>query len=479
MEYVCTGATLKCTMGTSCPKLKATPKNVSLTGKDQANIADYVSMKNVPSFGRCRSLGYPPTASATAANHGKLTPMPCVPGTCPKWKAIDKDSLICGEPALLKPATLKCMYGGTISIVDPGQTLEIKARGESEQSDNKKREKAEQEIPEELLQEFNELDTEGLNKDSVLDGVQLALDAAGMVPVLGAIPDLINASISVLRGDWVGAGLSVLAAVPLVGDVAGGAKLAYKGAKIAKKATKSSKIISNVAKKSDDIASNAVIKSDNIVPKITLDEKKNIAKKYISKDVTKDALLKEKGVTPDNVDEVYRQVKIERKREAIAFYKEYTLPKNVDKKLITEERKELVSQINGIDFNSKVERGFVNKGDVMYQYSVDGKTGNYFTHNPNQSTSELGVSSYIYNEEAKIFKMRELNEIKFKEGGLPYLRSTAKEITDTWSNKIIRESGKTYTKKVETKGGGIQTFIPGYSWKENSISKKRADIIYL
>lgn len=241
MEYVCTGATLKCTMGTSCPKLKATPKNVSLTGKDQANIADYVSMKNVPSFGRCRSLGYPPTASATAANHGKLTPMPCVPGTCPKWEAIDKDSLICGEPALLKPATLKCMYGGTISIVDPGQTLEIKVRGASKQSENKKKEKAEQEIPEELLQEFNELDTEGLNKDSVLDGVQLALDAAGMVPVLGAIPDLINASISVLRGDWVGAGLSIVAAVPGVGDVVGGAKIAYKGAKIASKSTKITK----------------------------------------------------------------------------------------------------------------------------------------------------------------------------------------------------------------------------------------------
>ncbi len=241
MEYVCTGATLKCTMGTSCPKLKATPKNVSLTGKDQANIADYESMKNVPSFGRCRSLGYPPTASATTANHGKLTPMPCVPGTCPKWKAIDKDSLICGEPALLRPATLKCMYGGTISIVDPGQTLEIKVRGVSKQSDNKEKEKAEQEIPEELLQEFNELETEGLNKDSVLDGVQLALDAAGMVPVLGAIPDLINASISVLRGDWVGAGLSIVAAVPGVGDVVGGAKIAYKGAKIASKSTKITK----------------------------------------------------------------------------------------------------------------------------------------------------------------------------------------------------------------------------------------------
>ena len=93
MEYVCSGATLKCTMGTSTSKLKATPKNVTLMGQDQANIADYVSITNIPGFGKCRSLVYPPTASATAANHGKLTPMPCVPGTCPKWKVIDKESL--------------------------------------------------------------------------------------------------------------------------------------------------------------------------------------------------------------------------------------------------------------------------------------------------------------------------------------------------------------------------------------------------
>ncbi len=251
MNYVCTGATLKCTMGTSCPNLKATPKNVSLTGKDQANIADYVSMKNIPSFGRCRSLGYPPTASATAANHGKLTPMPCVPGTCPKWRAIDKDSLICGEPALLETATLKCLYGGTISIVNPGQTLEIKVRGVSQQPRGEK-----QEIPEELLQEFNELETEGLNKESVLDGIQLALDAAGMIPILGAVPDLINASISVLRGDWVGAGLSIVAAVPGVGDVVGGAKIAYKGAKIAGKVTtKSIKTGKVVSKSSSNVTS--------------------------------------------------------------------------------------------------------------------------------------------------------------------------------------------------------------------------------
>ena len=266
MKYVCTGATLKCTMGTSCPKLKATPKNVSLTGKDQANIADYVSMKNVPSFGRCRSLGYPPTASATAANHGKLTPMPCVPGTCPKWKAIDKDSLICGEPALLKPATLKCMYGGTISIVDPGQTLEIKVRGVTKQSNNEKKEKAEQEIPEELLQEFNELDLKEFNEpetrdartEILLDSLQLTLDGLGFIPVIGAVPDLFNACISVARGDWVGAGLSVAAAVPGVGDVVGGAKIAYKAAKAAKNYN-ATKIIKNTYEEAKTIADNSSV----------------------------------------------------------------------------------------------------------------------------------------------------------------------------------------------------------------------------
>ena len=126
MEYVCTGATLRCSMGTTLAKLMATPKRVSLIGQDQANISDFVSMVNVPSFGLCRSLRYPPTASATSAASGALTPMPCVPSTCPMWKAIDSNSLVCGFPALLKLSTLKCAFGGTISIIDPGQKKEAK-----------------------------------------------------------------------------------------------------------------------------------------------------------------------------------------------------------------------------------------------------------------------------------------------------------------------------------------------------------------
>ena len=132
MEYVCTGAILKCSEGTNLSTLNATSKNVTLTGKDQANITDSVTIKNIQSFGLCKTTQYPATGMATAANHGIRTPMPCVPGTAllsgadPKWSAEDPDSLVCGEPALLKQAVLKCRWGGEIKIVNPGQNLEIK-----------------------------------------------------------------------------------------------------------------------------------------------------------------------------------------------------------------------------------------------------------------------------------------------------------------------------------------------------------------
>lgn len=113
-------------MGSALSTLNATPKNVTLSGKDQANIADHVPIKNMSGFGKCCSLEYPPTAAATAEHYGNLTPMPCMPKTCTKWSVVDPNSLVCGEPALLKSSTLQCNHGGTISIVDPGQNLEIK-----------------------------------------------------------------------------------------------------------------------------------------------------------------------------------------------------------------------------------------------------------------------------------------------------------------------------------------------------------------
>lgn len=121
-SYVCSGATMRCTMGTSTAKLTVLPsRTVFLTGKPMANISDHLTMKNLAPFGRCRSLGFPATASATAAHHGHLTPMPCMHNTPFPWMNGKMDYIVKGYPALLKSCTCPCMWGGTISLITNGQ----------------------------------------------------------------------------------------------------------------------------------------------------------------------------------------------------------------------------------------------------------------------------------------------------------------------------------------------------------------------
>ncbi|MET4561964.1 RHS repeat-associated protein [Lysinibacillus parviboronicapiens] len=66
---------------------------------------------------------------------------------------------------------------------------------------------------------------------SLVDGVSLALDVAGFIPVIGTFADIANAGISLARGDYMGAAMNIVGAVPVVGDAA---KTAYKAGKAAK-----------------------------------------------------------------------------------------------------------------------------------------------------------------------------------------------------------------------------------------------------
>jgi hypothetical protein len=84
---------------------------------------------------------------------------------------------------------------------------------------------------------------QGRGFSGFLDGVQLGLDAAGMAPGLGAFPDGVNAGISLARGNFLDAGLSGIAAIPLVGDVVGGAKIGRKAIKFAEDAARSADTI--------------------------------------------------------------------------------------------------------------------------------------------------------------------------------------------------------------------------------------------
>jgi len=113
---------MQCTKGDKTAKLTVLPsRTVFLCGQPMANISDHTSMVNLNPFGKCWSLGFPPTAAATAAHHGKLTPMPCIHNTPMPWMPGKPDYFIKGQPALLKTCKCTCMWGGIISLLDDGQ----------------------------------------------------------------------------------------------------------------------------------------------------------------------------------------------------------------------------------------------------------------------------------------------------------------------------------------------------------------------
>ena len=77
--------------------------------------------------------------------------------------------------------------------------------------------------------------------DTILDGAQLVLDIVGClpIPIVGEVADLVNAGISLARGDYFGAAASLISAIP-GGDIIG------KGMKVAKAAAKGAKYLDKV-----------------------------------------------------------------------------------------------------------------------------------------------------------------------------------------------------------------------------------------
>ena len=94
-----------------------------------------------------------------------------------------------------------------------------------------------------------ETEEEGITGEQVLDGIQLGLDVVGLIPVVGEAADIISAGISLARGDYVGAGLSLLSAIPFVGYAGSAGKAARYGAKMAEASGKAAKEAADKAAK--------------------------------------------------------------------------------------------------------------------------------------------------------------------------------------------------------------------------------------
>jgi hypothetical protein len=124
--HSCNGATLLCSFGLAPSNLVVLPINRTLTSNQPAaNIMDHVPMMNIQPFGACTSLANPTVASATSAAMGVLTPMPCIPNTPMPWVPGAPMELLANLPALNNTSKLNCMWGGIISIVNPGQMTEM------------------------------------------------------------------------------------------------------------------------------------------------------------------------------------------------------------------------------------------------------------------------------------------------------------------------------------------------------------------
>lgn len=423
-SYVCSGAIMVCSCGTTPADLTVFPsRTVYLTGQPMANISDHIPNQNIHPFGLCTTCGNPVVSAA----HG--TPQPCIPMTLKSWQGGKGDYLIKDQPALLKSSTCQCKWGGVIRIIDDGQ------HGEGTQWISKSQKEG---------FETNQPNREGIDVNSVLDGIQLALDAAGFVPGFGAIPDLTNAAISALRGNWVEAGLSVLAAVPIIGDAAAGAKLASKGMKLAKDVNKARKVV--LAKE---------------------------AKNYISKEISKKELLKS-GIcqSEKEVEFFQKALRGERKNFATDFYRKQGMT----------EKKNVMSHVNGIDLNHAVKVKKMPPPNELIRYNEPGmeKGGSYFgvssrTGEKINTPRNYGIQPVVVKKREGVVSIvrKKKTVYKIADDAQPFdfLESTARPVKapldNNWDSakninsgiKNVR-TGKIRKNWTDTKGGATQAYIP-------------------
>ncbi|WP_340198802.1 DUF4280 domain-containing protein [Ascidiimonas sp. W6] len=119
---VCMGAMISCSFGAAPASLIVLPVNRVLTSNmPAATIMDHAPVINIPPFGVCSSLANPTVASATTAALGVLTPMPCIPATVAPWVPGSPTVMVGSIPTLNNTCTLNCMWGGVITISQPGQ----------------------------------------------------------------------------------------------------------------------------------------------------------------------------------------------------------------------------------------------------------------------------------------------------------------------------------------------------------------------
>lgn len=121
---VVTGGTIMCSLAVpgGCGQIIGTSQATCLAGgKPLVTIKDVAPMANITPCGMCMTQTNPAVAAATAAALGVPTPAPCIPSPVGMWTS-DGKYLVANTPVVHQASTIQCAYGGTISILNPGQS---------------------------------------------------------------------------------------------------------------------------------------------------------------------------------------------------------------------------------------------------------------------------------------------------------------------------------------------------------------------
>ncbi len=118
-------AKIRCSQGSLPSLLVVLDSPVSADEKPVATVDDHKPLKNIITFGMCRSPSNPQVASATSAASGVLTPQPCVPSTQEAWAPGAAFSVANDAKALSSDSTCKCQWAGEIDILDPNCDTQI------------------------------------------------------------------------------------------------------------------------------------------------------------------------------------------------------------------------------------------------------------------------------------------------------------------------------------------------------------------
>lgn len=120
------GAQIMCTNGLGPGNLLVIPKGppVMMEGKLVATVMDFAPFANIPPFPMCNAPANPTVIAATSAALGTPTPAACIPATAAPWTP-GSPTVKCGAFNVLNNSSrLQCMWGGSISVANPGATKE-------------------------------------------------------------------------------------------------------------------------------------------------------------------------------------------------------------------------------------------------------------------------------------------------------------------------------------------------------------------